>query len=79
MTRPVNDSPKNRVPLLLWPFYAVWRLLTFVVELIGRVFCGVLGLALMVAGIAIAVTVLAAPIGIPIAVLGFLLLVRAIF
>jgi hypothetical protein len=75
----VSDSGSKRVPLLLWPFYAVWRLLTFVVELIGRVLCGILGLALMIAGIAITITVLAAPIGIPIAVFGFLLLVRAIF
>ena len=75
----MNDSRNGRVPLLLWPFYAIWRLLTFVVELIGRVFCGMLGLALMVTGIAVTITVLAAPIGIPIAALGFLLLVRAIF
>ena len=75
----MKDSRNDRVPLLLWPFYAIWRLLTFVVELIGRVFCGILGLALMFAGIAITITVLAAPIGIPIAALGFLLLVRAIF
>ena len=75
----MNDSRNDRVPLLLWPFYAIWRLLTFVVELIGRVFCGILGLALMFAGIAITITVLAAPIGIPVAALGFLLLVRAIF
>ena len=73
----MNNSRNDRVPLLLWPFYAIWRLLTFVVELIGRVFCGILGLALMFSGIAI--TVLAAPLGIPIAVFGFLLLVRAIF
>ncbi len=67
------------VPILLWPFYAIWRLLTFVVELIGRLLCGVLGIGLMAAGIAITITVLAAPIGIPLAVFGFLLLVRAIF
>ena len=75
----MNDSRNDRVPLLLWPFYAIWRLLTFVLELVGRVFCGILGLALMFAGIAITITVLAAPIGIPVAALGFLLLVRAIF
>jgi hypothetical protein len=43
------------------------------------VFCGILGLALMFTGISITITVLAAPIGIPVAALGFLLLVRAIF
>ena len=75
----MSEPGDRRVPLLLWPFYAIWRLLTFVLELVGRFICGVLGLALMVAGILITVTVLAAPLGIPIAALGFLLLVRAIF
>ena len=67
------------VPILLWPFYAIWRLLTFVVEMVGRLVCAVLGLALMAAGTAITITVLAAPIGIPVAAVGFLLLVRALF
>lgn len=67
------------VPILLWPFYAIWRLLTFVVEMVGRLLCALIGIALMAAGTAITITVLAAPIGIPIAAIGFLLLVRAIF
>jgi len=67
------------VPILLWPFYAIWRLLTFVLELVGRLICALIGLALMAAGTAITITVLAAPIGIPIAAVGFLLLVRAVF
>ena len=67
------------VPILLWPFYAVWRLLTLVLELVGRLICALLGLGLMAAGTAVTLTVLAAPIGIPIAAVGFLLLVRAIF
>ena len=75
----MSVSADKRVPILLWPFYAIWWLVTFIAEVIGRMLCGLLGLALMVAGIAITITVLAAPIGIPIAALGFLLLVRAIF
>lgn len=75
----MSDPGDKRVPLPLWPFYAIWRLLTFVLELVGRIVCGVLGLALMVAGILITISVLAAPLGIPVAALGFLLLVRAIF
>ncbi|HSG59545.1 MAG TPA: hypothetical protein VLA06_08445 [Woeseiaceae bacterium] len=70
---------KRDVPVLLWPFYAIWRLLTAVLELVGRLVCGLLGLGLMAAGTAITITVLAAPVGIPIAAFGFLLLVRAIF
>jgi hypothetical protein len=75
----MTDPENKHIPVLLWPFYAIWRLLTFVLELIGRMLCGMLGLTLMVAGLAITETVLAAPVGIPVAALGFLLLVRAIF
>ncbi len=75
----MNDSADRRVPLLHWPFYAIWRLLTFVLELIGRLLCAVLGLALMVAGVTVTLSVVGAIVGIPLAALGFLLLVRAIF
>jgi len=74
----MSDSDRD-VPILLWPFYAIWRLLTFVLEVVGRLLCALIGLALMAAGTAITITVLAAPLGIPIAAVGFLLLVRAIF
>jgi len=74
----MNDH-SNGVPILLWPFYAVWRLLTFVVELIGRLLCGMLGIGLMVAGVAITLSIIGAPVGIPLASVGFLLLVRSIF
>lgn len=69
----------NDIPLLLWPFYAVWRLLTFILALTGRIICAILGLALMAAGVAITLSIVAAPIGIPVIVFGFLLLVRALF
>ncbi len=72
-------SNTTGVPLLLWPFYAIWRLLTLILGLVGRLFAGVLGFVLMVAGIALAVTVVGAPLGIPVAIFGFLLLVRALF
>ena len=73
------DSTDSRVPILLWPFYAIWRLLGFILNIIGRVLCAVLGIALMIAGVAIALSVVGAPVGIPLTALGFLLLVRAIF
>lgn len=75
----MNESTERGVPVLLWPFYAIWRLLTFILEVIGRVLCVLLGIALMVAGIAIAMSVVGAPVGIPLAAFGFLFLVRAIF
>lgn len=70
---------EKRVPLLLWPFYAVWRLLTFILNVIGRLLCVLLGLGLMAAGVTITLSVIGAPVGIPLAAFGFLLLIRAVF
>jgi hypothetical protein len=75
----MNDQTNKGVPLLLWPFYAIWRLLTFVVEFIGRLLCGFLGIGLMIVGVAITLSIIGAPVGIPLASVGFLLLVRSIF
>ena len=75
----MSENEEKQIPWLLWPFYAIWRVVTFVLELTGRIICALIGLALMAAGVAITVTVVAAPIGIPIAAFGFLLLVRALF
>lgn len=74
----MSDDDRN-VPILLWPFYAIWRLVTLVLELVGRMLCAVLGLGMMAAGVAITISVVAAPIGIPLAIFGFLLIVRALF
>ena len=75
----MNESTQKSVPILFWPFYAIWRLVTFILEVIGRMLCAVLGIALMFAGVAIAMSVVGAPVGITLAALGFLFLIRAIF
>ena len=75
----MNDSTEKRIPILLWPFYAIWWLITFVFEIIGRVLSAILGIGLMFAGVAITLSVIGAPVGIPLAALGFLLLIRALF
>ena len=75
----MSDSSSNGVPILLWPFYAIWRFLTFVLEMIGRLLCALLGIGLMVGGVVITLSIIGAPVGIPLASIGFLLLVRAIF
>lgn len=69
----------NRVPILLWPLYAIWRFLTFILNIVGRLICVLLGFGLMIAGVAISLSVIGAPLGIPLAAFGFLLLIRAIF
>lgn len=75
----MNEEAKRKVPLLLWPFVALWRLLGLLLNVTSRIVCALLGLALMVAGVAIAMTVVAAPVGVALSALGFLLLVRALF
>jgi len=62
-----------------WPFYALWRLVTFILELTGRILGVVLGLVLVIAGIVISLTVVGAVIGVPLALLGFLLIARGLF
>ncbi|MGB5489192.1 MAG: hypothetical protein WBM76_00050 [Woeseiaceae bacterium] len=75
----MNDSTETRVPILLWPFYAVWRLLTFILNIVGRLLCALLGLGLMIGGVLATLSIIGAPLGIPLAALGFLLLVRSLF
>jgi len=68
-----------KAPWFLWPFTLVWDLLTTVLELVGRLLCLALGLVLMMVGVFATLTVVGAWVGIPLAVLGLLLLVRALF
>lgn len=75
----LTEHDDSRVPILLWPFYAVWRLLTLILNITGRIICAVAGIAFMMLGVAIALSVVAAPVGIPLAAFGFLLLVRSLF
>ena len=73
------DSHRKRTPILLLPFVIVWSLFSFFLRLTGRIVAAVLGLVFMVAGIALSISVVAAPIGIPLAIFGFLLVLRSIF
>ena len=75
----MTDSTENRVPWLLWPFYAVWKMLTFVLNVTGRILCAILGLAMMVAGVGLSLSIVGAVVGVPLAAFGFLLVVRALF
>ena len=72
-------SRRNTAPWLLYPFVLVWDLLTFILNITGRILAVILSLLLMVVGIALTMTVAAAPIGIPLCILGFLLMIRSIF
>ena len=75
----MNSTTEGRVPWLLWPFYAVWKILTLILNVTGRILCALLGLALMAIGVAVSLSIVGAIIGVPLAAFGFLLAVRALF
>ncbi|MCU0611604.1 MAG: hypothetical protein MUE60_07435 [Candidatus Eisenbacteria bacterium] len=75
----MSGSTSPSVPWILWPFWAVWKLLAGIIVVTGRIVGVILGLVLMIAGAALSVTVVGAVIGVPLVVLGLLLMARSIF
>ena len=64
---------------IFWPFVVLWRLLAFILEMTGRLIAAILGLVLLIAGIFVSLTVIGAVVGIPLAIFGLMLMVRALF
>ena len=55
----------EQVPWYLWPFWAIWRFLTWIVRLTGRLIAIVLGLVMVIVGAVLSITVVLLPLGIP--------------
>ncbi len=72
-----KDEKKNH--WLLWPFVGIWKLFEWIVEFTGRLVAVILGLALMIVGIVVSLTVIGAIVGIPILFVGLMLTIRGIF
>ena len=70
---------KKGTPWIFWPFVAIWRLLTFILELTGRLVAILLGCVFMIVGVIVSLTVVGAIVGVPIAIFGFLLVMRGLF
>jgi hypothetical protein len=75
----MSEREEKRVPVLLWPFYAIWRLVAFILEVTGRLIGVVLGLVLLILGLLVNLTVIGAVVGIPLMILGMLLILRGLF
>lgn len=75
----MSNSAERQIPWILWPIYAVWKILTFILNITGRIIGALLGLALMAAGVAISLSIIGAIVGIPLTALGFLMTLRALF
>lgn len=75
----MTTETKSHIPWYLWPFAALWKLLAVIVEMTGRFVAMVLGIIFIVVGILVSLTIVGAIVGIPLAVIGLLLLLRGIF
>jgi len=75
----MSGTNSSATAWILWPFAAVWRLLATILVITGRVLGIILALGLMAVGVALTITVAGAPVGIPVAILGFLLMIRSVF
>ena len=69
----------NSVPWYAWPFWALWRLVSWIVLFAGRLIAVLLGFLLMLAGFLVSLTVIGALIGIPLFIVGILLVFRGLF
>jgi hypothetical protein len=70
---------KHHTSWILWPFIALWKLLAGLISLTGRLAAIIIGAVLMLAGGLVSLTVVGAVIGIPLAVLGLLIVLRGLF
>jgi hypothetical protein len=70
---------KKETHWILWPFVAIWRLLTWILGLTGRLVAIILGVVFMIVGVIISATVVGAIVGVPLVVFGFLLVLRGLF
>ncbi len=75
----MTTQTKQHIPWYLWPFAAIWKLLAVIVEMTGRFVAMVLGLVLILVGFIVSLTIVGAIVGIPLAVIGLLLLLCGIF
>ena len=75
----MTTQRKHHVPWYLWPFAALWKLLAVIVEMTGRFVAMVLGIVFIVVGVLVSLTIIGAIVGVPLAIIGLLLLLRGIF
>jgi hypothetical protein len=73
------SKSNSATPWFLWPFWALWRLVTAILQLTGRILGVVLSLVLLVVGALLSVTIIGAILGAPLLIVGVLLLIRSLF
>jgi hypothetical protein len=69
----------RRIRWIVWPFKVFWHLIATIVRLTGRLLAVVLGAVLMLLGLLVSLTIVGAIVGIPLAVIGLLIILRGLF
>lgn len=69
----------KKVHCLLWPFVFIWNLVAYIVMLTGRLIAVILGLVLLLVGVILSFTLVGACVGVPLAVLGLLMVIRGLW
>jgi hypothetical protein len=69
----------RNTPWYLWPVVALWRLVAAVIGLTGRLIAVLLGIVLLIVGGLLTMTVVGAVAGIPLIIVGLLVIARGIF
>lgn len=70
---------KKKVPLLLWPFYALMQLVIWILKVTGRLLGFILGLVMVVLGVVLCMTLIGAILGVPLCILGVMLAWKSLF
>lgn len=68
----------DRVPWYLWPIWAILRLVGFIIEMVGRLVAAILGGVFILLGVLLSLTLIGAFIGVPIALFGLMLMIKAV-
>lgn len=75
----MNNHTNAHTPWIFWPIRAVFDFIEWTLRFTGRFVAAILGLVIMIVGIVLIITIIAAPLGLPIFMFGFVLMLRGIF
>ena len=64
--------------ILFFPFFMLWWLVSFAFSVTGRLIGVIIGGLLMALGLALSATFILAIIGIPLVIIGFLLIIKSL-
>jgi len=70
---------KRKIPFLLWPLWALFQLVVWILKLTGRFVGAILGLVIVLVGVVPSMPVIGAVIGVPLVLLGVMLMIKAVF